>query len=58
MGHGMHLAANSIGNLAEALARQPVLAFFFAASLVAVILFTVWGVYWRGFPQFSDVGLI
>lgn len=36
----------------------PLLAFFFTACLVAVVLFTGWGLYWGGFPQFSDVGLI
>lgn len=40
------------------LAQQPLLAFFFAACLVAVVLFTGWGLYWGGFPQFTDVGLI
>lgn len=40
------------------LARQPLLAFFFIAGLVAVVLFTGWGLYWRGFPPFSEVGLI
>jgi hypothetical protein len=40
------------------LARQPVLAFFFFACLLAILLFTSWGLYWGGFPQFSDVGLI
>jgi hypothetical protein len=40
------------------LAQQPVLAFFFFACLVAILLFTGWGLYWGGFPQFSDVGLI
>ena len=40
------------------LARQPLLAFIFVASLVAVVLFAGWGQYWRGFPQFTDVGLI
>ena len=40
------------------LALQPVLAFFFVACLVAVLLFTGWGLYWGGFPQFSEVGLV
>jgi hypothetical protein len=40
------------------LAQQPVLAFFFFACLVAILLFAGWGLYWGGFPQFSDVGLI
>lgn len=40
------------------LAQQPVLAFFFVACLVAALLFTGWGLYWGGFPQFSEVGLV
>ncbi len=42
----------------QRLSRQPILAFFFAACLVAFLLFAGWGLYWGGFPQFSDVGLI
>ncbi len=40
------------------LQTRPVLAFFFAACLLALLLFTGWGLYWGGFPQFTDVGLI
>ena len=40
------------------LAQQPILAFFFIACLVAVVLFGGWRLYYGGFPQFSDVGLI
>lgn len=40
------------------LASHPVLAFFFVSCLVALLLFAAWGLYWGGFPQFSDVGLI
>jgi hypothetical protein len=40
------------------LREQPVSAFFFAAHLLALILLTGWGIYWRGFPQFSELGLI
>jgi hypothetical protein len=40
------------------LASQPVLAFFFLTCLVAGLLFASWGIYWGGFPQFTDVGLI
>ena len=36
----------------------PLLAFFFIASLVAIVLFSGWSLYWGGFPEFSDVGLI
>ncbi len=38
--------------------RRPVLAFFGLACLVAVILFAGWGLYWSGFPQFSEVRLL
>lgn len=40
------------------LAQQPVLAFFFVTCLLAFLLFAGWWLYWGGFPQFSDVGLI
>jgi hypothetical protein len=40
------------------LARQPVLAFFFVACLLAALFFTGWRLYWGGFPQFSEVGLV
>ncbi len=40
------------------LALLPILAFFFLSCLVAVLLFASWGLYWGGFPQFTDVGLI
>jgi hypothetical protein len=38
------------------LAQRPVLAFFFVACLLALLLFIGWRLYWGGFPQFSDVG--
>ncbi|MEP7356687.1 MAG: hypothetical protein ABI847_05570 [Anaerolineales bacterium] len=41
----------------QKLASQPLLAFFFIASLFALVLFAGWGIYFRGFPQFTDVGL-
>jgi hypothetical protein len=40
------------------MAHQPLLAFFCAACLVAVLLFAGWGLFWGGFPEFTDVGLI
>jgi hypothetical protein len=40
------------------LSQQPILAFFFVASFVALLFLIGWGLYWGGFPQFSDVGLI
>jgi hypothetical protein len=42
----------------QKLATHPILAFFFVTSVVAVVLFAGWGLYYRGFPQFTDVGLI
>ena len=32
--------------------------FFFAGYLVAVLFFTAWGLYWGGFPEFTEVGLL
>jgi hypothetical protein len=40
------------------LATRPMLAFFFAACLLAALLFAGWGLYWRGFPEFTEVGLL
>jgi uncharacterized membrane protein len=40
------------------LAHKPILAFFFIAFLVATLFLVGWRLYWGGFPQFSDVGLI
>lgn len=40
------------------LRQQPLAAFFVFAMLLALILFAGWGLYWRGFPQFSEVGTI
>jgi hypothetical protein len=36
----------------------PVLAFFLASCLLAFVLLAGWGLFWGGFPQFTDVGLI
>jgi hypothetical protein len=40
------------------LGQRPLGAFFGVAFLVALLLFAGWGLYWKGFPQFTDVGLI
>ena len=40
------------------LAHKPLLAFFFISCLLAAVLFAGWGLYWGGFPQFTEVGLI
>lgn len=42
----------------KSLAHQPLTAFFFIGSLVAVVLFLIWGLYWGGLPEFSEVGLL
>jgi len=38
--------------------HQPLLEFFFISCLVAAVLFMVWGIWWSGLPQFSEVGII
>lgn len=40
------------------LRQQPILMFFLVAHVFALICYIAWGVYWRGFPQFSEVGLL
>ncbi len=40
------------------LGTRPLAAFFIAAYVMATILFVAWGIYWRGLPQFSEVGVI
>ncbi len=40
------------------LREQPLLLFFLISCLVAVALFAGWGIYWRGLPEFSQVGII
>lgn len=40
------------------LRSHPLLAFFLATYLVATLLFAAWGIYWGGFPEFSQVGII
>lgn len=40
------------------LGRQPILAFYFVAYLVASLCFLGWGLYWGGLPEFSKVGII
>ena len=38
--------------------QQPLLLFLFVTCLVATMLFAGWGIYWRGLPEFSEVGII
>jgi len=38
--------------------EMPVLAFYFLACLLAFLLLAGWGIFWGGFPQFTDVGLL
>jgi hypothetical protein len=38
--------------------QRPVLAFFFVACAIALLLYIVWGLYWGGFPEFGEVGII
>ncbi len=38
--------------------QQPILFFFLAGSIVAILLFAIWGIWQHGLPEFSKVGLI
>ena len=38
--------------------QQPILAFFFVSYGIACLFFLSWGLYWRGLPEFSQVGII
>jgi hypothetical protein len=38
--------------------HQPLLLFFFVACVVLVVFFTGWGIYWGGWPEPSQVGLL
>ncbi len=37
---------------------HPLLTFFLISCLVATLLFAIWGLYWGGLPEFSEVGII
>ena len=37
---------------------QNLVAFFFLAYVIALLLFAVWFARWGGFPEFSEVGLV
>jgi hypothetical protein len=50
--------AYAIWSLRNAQPFQPVRRFYTLGALVSILLFTVWGVWHRGFPEFSAVGLI
>jgi hypothetical protein len=40
------------------LAAHPVSAFFWIAYLVTTLFMAGWGIYWGGFPEFSEIGII
>ncbi|MFC1968619.1 hypothetical protein ACFLVX_04465 [Chloroflexota bacterium] len=42
----------------KGISQRPVAAFFLMSYTVATVFFIGWGIYWRGLPQFSEVGLI
>ena len=42
----------------KSLTQQPIILFFLAAYLLAILLFAGWGIYWGGLPEFSKVGII
>lgn len=40
------------------LRKQPLLAFYGFAYAFSILLFFAWGLYWKGFPELSAVGLL
>jgi hypothetical protein len=42
----------------QARSGRPLAMFFLAAYLAALVLLAGWGLYWGGFPEFTDVGLL
>lgn len=40
------------------LRQQPIMTFFFVSYSIACLFFLGWGLYWGGFPEFSQVGII
>ena len=55
---GLAILALSLLAGRRTISQRPMLAFFGLACLVAVLLFAGWGLYWSGFPQFSEVRLL
>jgi hypothetical protein len=41
-----------------ALRRRPLADFFLTGYLLALLLLLGWGIYWGGFPEFTEVGLL
>lgn len=42
----------------DKLHTKPLVAFFVVSCCLASILFIGWGIYWKGLPQFSELGII
>ncbi len=40
------------------MSQQPLVTFFLVAYSLAILLFIIWGIWWKGLPQFSEVGFI
>ena len=47
-----------IGSAARGRALGPTRTFFTGAALVSILFFAIWGIWQRGFPEFTHVGLI
>jgi hypothetical protein len=52
------IAILGLGMGRSRLGKQPVSAFFWIAYLVAALFMVGWGMYWGGFPEFSEIGII
>ena len=51
-------AAMVVWLLARGRSGRPLASFFFAAYALALVLLLGWGLYWKGFPEFTEVGLL
>jgi len=52
------LAVWGIASAARGRALGPTRSFFTGAALVSLLFFAIWGIWQRGFPEFSHAGLI
>jgi hypothetical protein len=52
------LAIHGLASRATSAGRAPVRAFFVASAFVSLLLFAIWGVWQRGFPEFTRAGIL
>lgn len=52
------LAIQGLASRSTPASRAPVRAFFVASAFVSLLLFAIWGVWQRGFPEFTRAGIL